>query len=282
MIVVTGATGNIGRPLVHALAAAGERVTAVSRGLRPAPDGSADQLPEGVRYRAADLVEPESLAPALNGAEALFLLVTGDWMAAAGGDLGGILGVARSGGVRRVVLVSSQGVATGRHPSGMEDAVKESGLEWTLLRPSGFDSNTLRWAGAVREHRTIAAPFGDVALPTVDPDDIAEVAAVVLREPGHAGRTYEVTGPVPISPRQQAAAIAEALGEPVRFVEQGRAEARAEMLAFMPEPVVEATLDMLGTPSAAERRVSPDVERLLGRPARTYAEWAARHVAAFK
>jgi uncharacterized protein YbjT (DUF2867 family) len=201
---------------------------------------------------------------------------------AAGGDLAGALDVVRAAGVRHVVLLSSQGVSTGDHPAGLEDAVRESGLGWTMLRPGGFHSNALQWADMIRARREVAAPFGDVALPTVDPDDIAEVAALVLREAGHEGAVYELTGPAPVSPRQQTAAIGEALGERIRFVEQSRAEARARMLSFMPEPVVESTLTVLGTPSAALRQVSPDVERLLGRPARTFADWAARNVDAFR
>jgi uncharacterized protein YbjT (DUF2867 family) len=193
-----------------------------------------------------------------------------------------ILDVARAGGVRRVILLSSQGVGTRRHPPELEDAVKQAGLEWTVLRPGGFDSNTFLWAEMVRAQRVVAAPFGDVALPTIAPDDIAEVAAVALREAGHGGNTYELTGPTPISPRQQATAIGAALGEPVRFVEQSRPEARTQMLQFMHERVVDATLGILGTPSAAERRVSPYVERILGRPPRTFAEWAARNITAFK
>jgi uncharacterized protein YbjT (DUF2867 family) len=275
MIVVTGATGNVGRPLVRALVAAGEQVTAVSRGI------SAPDVPAGVRHQQADLADPDSLKPALDGAEALFLLLSGDWLSA-GSNPSGILDAARAGGLRRVILLSSQGVGTRRHPPELEDAVKQSGLEWTMLRPGGFDSNTFLWAEMVRAQRAAAAPFGDVALPTIDPADIAEVAAVALREAGHGGNTYELTGPTPISPRQQATAIGDALGEPVRFVEQSRAEARTQMLQFMPEPVVDATLDILGTPSAAEQRVSPDVERILGRPPRTFAEWAARNIAAFK
>jgi uncharacterized protein YbjT (DUF2867 family) len=275
MIVVTGATGNVGRPLVQALAAAGEQVTAVSRGV------SAQDVPAGVRHQQADLAKPESLAPALDGAEVLFLLTSGDFVSA-GGNVSDLLDVARAGGIRRVVLLSSQGVATGSHSSILEDPVTQSGLEWTLLRPGGFDSNTFAWAETVRAQRMVAAPFGDVALPTIDPADIAEVAAVALRDAGHVGRAYELTGPAPISPRQQAMAIADALGEPVRFVEQSRAEARAQMLRFMPEPVVEATLDILGTPKPAEQRVSPDVEQVLGRAPRTFAEWAVRNSAAFR
>jgi len=273
MIVVTGATGNVGRTLVEALAAAGEPVAAVSRGT-PA------ELPEGVRHHRGDLAEPESLAPALDGADALFLLVAGQ-------DPQAIVDLAKAGGVRRIVLLSSQGAGTRpevyRHPRVFEDAVRASGLQCTVLRPGGFHTNSLMWAETVRSQRFAAAPFGDVGLPGIDPTDIAEVAAVVLRDEGHDGQTYELTGPAVLTPRQQVAAIAGALGEPVRFVERSHAEARAYMLAqHMPEPVVDGTLAILGDPSADEQRVSPDVEKILGRATHTFTRWAARNIAAFR
>ncbi|MEV6979070.1 NAD(P)H-binding protein [Kitasatospora sp. NPDC093806] len=290
MIVVTGATGTIGRPLVGALAAAGERVTAVSR--RPVDAG----LPEGVRHHRADLAEAGSLRPALDGADALFLLLSGEMLLDGGGEApGALLDVAKAGGVRRVVLLSSQ--ATGTRPDALsharlrafEEAVRHSGLDWTILRPSGFHTNAFGWAEPVRTRRTVAAPFGDVALPTVDPADLAEVAATVLRNGGrpgasgpHDGRTYVLTGPEPVSPREQAAALGAALGEPVAFVELSREAARGHLLSVMPEAVVDGTLDILGTPTAAERQVSPDAERLLGRPATGFAEWARRNAAAFR
>jgi uncharacterized protein YbjT (DUF2867 family) len=271
MITITGAAGNVGRPLVEALVAAGEQVTAVSR--RPAPGTG-----PGVRHQQADLAEPESLKPALDGAEALFLLVAGE-------EPGRVLEIARASGVRRLVLLSSQGAGTRprayRHAAAFEAAARQSGLDSTVLRPGGFATNALAWAPLVRAQRTVAAPFGDVGLPVVDPADIAAAAAVVLRGRGHAGRTYELTGPAPVSPRQQAAAIGTALGEPVRFTELTRAQARARMLAFMPEPVAEATLAILGDPSPAEQQVSPDLARLLRRPPGTFEDWAARNAAAF-
>ncbi|WP_040789704.1 NAD(P)H-binding protein [Nocardia paucivorans] len=275
MIVVTGATGNVGRPLVQALVAAGEQVTAVSRTASPGVD------PDGVRRVRADLVEPEGWKSVLDGAKALFLLTSGDF-SGAGGDLSGVLDLARDRAVARVVLLSSQGVGTGRHPGDYEQAVQNSGLPWTILRPGAFHSNALMWAEAVRVQRAIAAPFGDIALPAIDPADIAEVAAVALTASGHEGATYELTGPEAISPRQQAAVLAEVLGEPIRFVELSRAQARAHMIRTMPEAVVEATLDILGAPTERERRVSPDVERVLGRSARPFAEWARRGIAAFR
>ncbi|MFD8225408.1 NAD(P)H-binding protein [Streptomyces massasporeus] len=281
MIVVTGATGNVGRSLVQALAGAGEKVTATSRRVSDA------DLPEGVQARPADLTDAGSLRPVLDGAEALFLQNGGADAHLL--DPGRILDAARDGGVRRVVLLSSQGVATrpesashGGVGRAIEDAVRGSGLDWVILRPGGFDSNAYAWAESVRALRTVAAPFGDVGLPTVDPDDIAEVAAATLRENGHAGQVYELTGPALSTPRQRAGALAEALGEPVRFVEQTRDEARAQLLRFMPEPVAETTLAILGEPTPAERRISPDIERVLGRAPRTFADWAHRHVAAFR
>lgn len=281
MIVVTGATGNVGRSLVRILAAAGERVTATSRGI------SDTDVPEGIRQRRADLTDPGSLRPLLDGADALFLQNGGP--SAHLLSPRDILHVAKAGGVRRIVLLSSQGVATrpgsGSHGGtgrAIEDAVRESGTDWTILRPGGFDSNAYAWAESVRTRREIAAPFADVGLPTVDPDDIAEVGAAALREDGHAGRIYELTGPALSTPRRKAEVIAGALGEPVRFTEQTRDEAAARMLRFMPEPVVETTLAILGEPTPAELRVSPDIERVLGRTPRGFADWAARNVAAFR
>ncbi|QES48963.1 NmrA family transcriptional regulator [Streptomyces venezuelae] len=275
MIVITGATGNVGRPLVTTLTAAGERVTAVSRTATGSP-----------HHRVADLADPGTLRPVLDGADALYVIVAG-----CGQDLDpqGILDTAKAGGVRHVVLQSSQ--LTGTRPDSsshaplraFEEAVRGSGLDWTVLHPAGFASNAGLWAEQVRARRTVAAPFGDVGLPVVDPADIAAVAATVLRDRRrHAGRTYVLTGPEAITPREQARALGEAVGEPVRFEELSREAARAQLLHVMPAVVAEGTLSVLGEPSAQEREVSPDVERLLGRPAGSFAGWAARNAAIFR
>ncbi|MFE6049235.1 SDR family oxidoreductase [Kitasatospora sp. NPDC056446] len=279
MIVLTGATGNIGRPLTQALAEAGREVTAVSR--RPAA------VPNGVRHLAADLAEPAGLRPALAGAEALFLLLSGD-LHAAGASPADIIGEAVASGVRRVVLLSTLGVVT--RPFGstriamraLEDTVRESGLEWAILRPGGFASNALWWAESVRTQRQVAAPFGDTGVPIIDPADIAAVAAACLLDDRHNGGVYELTGPEVITPRGQAAAIAAALGSPVRFHELSRDEAKAAMARSMPAELADDTLDILGSPNPAEVRVSPDVQRVLGRDPRPFADWAARNVAAFR
>lgn len=279
MIVVTGATGNIGRPLVQALVDAGEQVTAVSR--RTA------EVPEGVRHVVADLADPASLQPALTGARALFLLLSGD-LHAIGANPADLIAKAADAGVRRVVLLSSLGVAT--RPFGttrvamraLEDVLRESGLDWVILRPGGFDSNALWWAESVRSQGIVAAPFGDTGVPIIDPADIGEVAAACLRDDRHVGGVYELTGPEVITPRQQTEVLAAALGKPVRFRELTRAEAKAGMTQSMPGELADDTLDILSSPTPAEVRVSPDVERILGRAPRSFADWAARNIAAFR
>lgn len=279
MIVVTAATGNVGKPLVEALAAAGEEVVSVSR--RPL-----DHPPGGVRHVQADLSEPETLRPALEGADVVFLVLAGD--VAAEGDAGALLDVVKTSGVRRVVLLSSQ--VAGTRPQAQshaafrqfEAAVHGSGLDWTVLRPGGFASNAFAYVPSIREGRAMSAPFADTGLPLVDPRDIAEAAAVVLRDPGHAGRTYQLTGPALVTPREQARAIGAAIGEEIAFTELTRDQAAAYMAQFMPEPLVAGTLDILGAPTADEQRVSADVPDLLGRPARSFDTWAADHAVAFR
>ncbi|MFG2720060.1 SDR family oxidoreductase [Streptomyces sp. NPDC048416] len=279
MIVVTGATGNVGRPLTQALAEAGEQVTAVSR--------RAADVPAGVRHVVADLSEPASLAPVWEGAKALFLLLSGD-LHAPGARPADIIGQAAAGGVRRVVLLSSQGVAT--RPLGpsrvamraVEDALRESGLDWAVLRPGGFASNALAWAESVRTDGTVAAPFGDVGVPVVDPVDIAEVAAACLLDDRHTGQVFELTGPEVITPRRQAETIAAALGSPVRFHELTREQAREGMTRWVPAELADDTLDIIAAPTPAESRISPDVERVLGRAPHPFDHWVARNLAAFR
>lgn len=276
MIVVTGATGNVGRTLVRLLAEQGHEVTAVSRRITRA------DAPPGVRTVAADLSRPIAGLPAL--ADAVFLLIGGDLMMA--GDPAKVIAPFADHG--KIVLLSSQGVVTrpdslshGQVFAAYERAVMDSGADWTILRPGGFASNAYAWAPSVKESRTIAAPFGEVGLPVIDPDDIAAVAAAVLTRTGHAKAIHELTGPAPITPRRRAEAIADAIGEPITFIEQSREEARAQMLTFMPAPVADTTLDIIGTPTPREQAVSPDVEKILGRRAATFADWAKRNAAAF-
>jgi uncharacterized protein YbjT (DUF2867 family) len=280
LIVVTGATGNVGRPLVASLARSGHAVTAVSRGVSSPPPA----LP-GVTARTADLADADSLEPALTGAKALYLLVSG---AGAHVDGAAVLRRAAEAGVERVVLQSSQ--AAGTRPgsvshaplAALERQVRSSGMAWTILRPGGFTTNAFGWAPSIREQRTVFAPYADVALPAVDAFDIADVAAAALTGDVHTGRTYTLTGPEPTSPRRRTEILADALGEHLAFVELSHDQAREQLLHVMPEPVADGTLAILGSPTADELAVSPDVEDVLGRPATTFTAWARRNVEAFR
>lgn len=278
MIVVTGATGNIGRPLVAELARQGQDVTAVSRA------GTAPLDDPRVRGVSADLADPGSLRSAVDGASAMLLLVPG-----AGGHLDRerIIGPAADAGVRRLVLVSSQAAGTRpeslshRPMAELEKLVRGSGLDWTVLRPAGFYTNAFAWVPTVRAERTVHAPFGDVALPGIDPLDIADVAAAALTGDGHAGRTYELTGPEVTTPRDRTTALAGALGVPITFVELTREQAYAGMREVMPEEIADGTLSILGDPTPREQAVSADVAAVLGRPARSFVDWVGRNAAVF-
>lgn len=277
MIGVIGATGNVGSALVRMLSDAGEDVVAITR------RGGADAA--RVRHAAADLARPEQLRDALRGTHAVFVMIAG---AGEGLDPQAIVGAATASGAQRIVLLSSIGsrsrpTAISHEPlRQLEAAVKRSGIAWTILQPGGFASNAMAWLPSIRAQRTAAAPFGDIAIPIVDPEDIAAVAAAALRDERHAGATYALTGPEPITPRAQVAAIAAAIGSPLTFVELTRAQALEAWGAFMPKTVVETTLDALGTPNDLERHVSGDIARVLGRPAQPFAAWAARHADAFR
>jgi uncharacterized protein YbjT (DUF2867 family) len=277
MIGVIGATGNVGRALVREVSSRGEEVVALSRrGGEDAPR---------VRHVTADLAQPGSFAEALRGVHAVFLMVAGS---GEGLDCRAVLDALSASGARRVVLLSSIGARS--RPSAisheplrvLEGEVKRSGLEWTILQPGGFDSNAMAWIPGVSAQRTVAAPFGDVAIPLIDPDDIAAVAAAALCEEGHAGKVYELTGPAGITPREQTEALAAALAVRLTFVELSRAQAAEAWRALLPPTVVETTLDALGAPNEIEKRVSPAVENVLGRPAKPFAAWAARNVDLFR
>jgi len=283
MIVITGATGNVGRPLTASLVSAGHVVTAVARG------ASAD-LPSGTGIIpvTADLTDPSavrSLAASMAGAKALFLLVPG---VGADVDAPALVETAATAGVQRVVLLSSQAVGTRPGTAAyapmaaIEDAITRAGLEWTILRAGGLASNAFAWVPTVRARQTVFAPYGDVALPAIDPLDIAEVAAAALTGHGHAGQTYVLTGPEATTPRQRTEIIARAIQQDLAFIEVSPDDAREQMLQFMPAPVADATLAILGQPTPEEAQGSPDAEKVLGRPGRSFADWAQRNAAAFR
>ncbi|MEU9706889.1 NAD(P)H-binding protein [Streptomyces sp. NPDC047981] len=277
MILVTGATGNIGRALLKELQACGAGPV---RGLTR--DAARAALPDGVDVVEGDFARPTSLKRALDGVRSVFLV------SRLGSDAD-FLEAARQAGVEHVVLVSSITVETHPHlgPAAenlaVEQLLRASGMAWTILRPTQFASNTLMWAASVRGHETVHAPYAETALPTVHPADIAAVARVALTEPGHRGRAYALTGPEPVTARQQIEAIAEALGREVPFAEISRQEAHARMAAVFGAGAADAVLDVMGGDVNDELLAVRDtVLRVTGNPARPFRQWAEENVDAFR
>ncbi|MEU2062814.1 NAD(P)H-binding protein [Streptomyces sp. NPDC013455] len=268
MILVTGATGNVGGEVVQALARAGEPVRALVR--RPAG------LP--AEQAVGDLDHPDSLGPALDGVRAVFLLPGYR-------DMPGLLARMRQAGVERVVLLSSLAtVATdtdnvlSAYMIRSEDAVRESGLAWTFLRPNAFMSNALRWLPQLREGDVVRDAFGTVPVASVDPYDIAAVAVRALLDPGHEGQVYPLSGPEPLLPAQRVAVLAEVLGRDLRFQALSDAEGRADMAAAgVPEPYIRAFFGFYGDGTLDESQVYPTVEKVTGAPPRTFRDWAVSH-----
>jgi len=274
MIVVTGATGNVGGELVRALAARGD--TAV-RAVARRPDPAA--FPPGVEVAAADLADPVSLGPALAGARGLFLL---------GGFAGAeLLATARQAGVDHVVLLTSRCVVGGRPDNAItrmwldaEDAVRSSGLAWTILRPSGFHSNALRWLPQLQAGDVVQAPWPAVAIASIDPADIAAVAAVALTEPGHEGTALPLSGPEALTPADQVAVLTEVLGRPLHYEPLPDDDARARMAADgTPPPFVDAQFRFFSDGEFDDSPVLDTVRAVTGREPRTFAGWARAHAA---
>ncbi|GLZ31117.1 NmrA family transcriptional regulator [Lentzea sp. NBRC 105346] len=256
--------------MVRQLVEAGEDVRAVSRN------------PTGAQVYA-DLLHPETIP--FDGVDRMYLFPVPETAPS-------VVARARDAGVRRIVDLSAAAVTIGLYVNPVEQAVEDSGLEWTHVRPSGFMANLLPvWAPTIRTDREVRYPFPDEAGVPVHEADIAAVAVAALLGDGHVGKAYTVTGPAPITAREQVAAIGEALGESVRFVEVSREQARQEWIARGHAP--EFADFMLGFVSYGGTagvdddygpllEPWPGVEEATGRPARPYAEWARDHVADFR
>jgi uncharacterized protein YbjT (DUF2867 family) len=281
MILVTGATGNVGAELVAQLAARGEPVRAMTR--RP----EAVRFPAGVEVVRGDFDDPASLDAALAGADRAFLMSAQMPGSAQGPthDLQ-LVEAARRAGVGRVVKLSVYDGGAGDDPIGRwhrqaEAAVMESGMDWTMLRPGRFMSNALQWAPMIRRGDTVAVPFATRPSASIDPADVAAVALLALTGEGHGKVAYQLSGPQALTPAEELHILAQTLGRRLRLVEPSVEDVRAGMLAAgMSAPVVDAIVTRtLSGDDGTE--LLPTVADLLGRPPGTFAAWAAAHAELF-
>ena len=163
-----------------------------------------------------------------------------------------------------------------------EAAVRESGVPWTILRPSGFMSNALQWVPQIRASDVVRAPWGSVRIAAIDPSDIAAVAAEVLSAKGHEGHSYRLTGPKSLLPADQVRVLATVLGRTLRFEAQSDAEARAEMSRATPAEYVDAFFRFFSDGTYDDSQIHPTVQELTGRQARTFEQWAHAHAPSFQ
>src|SRR6266536_4096590 len=283
MIMIAGATGTIGRPLIDQLDAESVEVRAVTR--TPLAAG----LPAGVEVVEGDLSRPDTIASSLRGVTALFLNP-----AAVGLAAGDLLALARERGVKRVVALSAMNVdddldeQPSRHRGDrnkeVEDAAVGSGLEWVSLRASSFAINTLRaWGAQIRAGDVVRGPYAAFAEAPVHERDLAGAGARALRTDALVGRRLVLTGPQSLTHQEMVAIIGDALGRPLRYQEIPPQAAKQGMVASgLPEPFVDALMARYARGVGQAAPVTGEVGKVLGRPARTYAQWAADHAAAFR
>ena len=277
MILVTGATGNIGAGVVRALQSTGHPVRAAIHETPLAIDG--------VETCPLDFDDPATFAPALRGIDALFLLSREVAHEA------GLVDAARAAGVGRVVYSSAYGVETddflaGRMHREIEERIEASGMAWTFLRPNFLMQNFIWMMGEdIRREDAFSDSIGDARVSMIDARDVGPVAARVLTESGHAGKAYELSGPEALSYHDAAAILSEALGRTIRYVpiDDDAYRQQLEAAGLAPHDV-DAFVDV--NREAREGRsgdhvVTDTVQQLIGRAPTPFATFCHDHAAAF-
>lgn len=265
-ILVTGATGNIGRMVVDELVALGADDV---RALTVDPVKAA--LPPGVEVARGFLGRPSTLPAAYAGVDVLYLAPHLPTVVEA-------CRLAAEAGVGRIVDLAGP---KGAHWQAIEDAVEACGVPFTHLEPGEFMGNAEIWARQIRAGDEVRDAYGNAANAPIAQEDVAAVAARVLLGEGHDGRSYELTGPSSLTRREKVALIGETLGRELRYVELPREEAIEELAKDMGDHAA-WYLDGQETLVAHPQRAVSTVAELTGRPATTFLEWARRHADLFE
>jgi len=276
--VVFGARGSVGRHVAAGLLAAGEQVRVTSR------NPEAAGFPPQMQVTAADLERPETLPAALEGTEKVFLY-------AKPRGVQGFVDAARSAGVRHVVLLSSGAVVNAgaednpiaREHKIVELAIEQSGVDWTFIRPGMFATNTRWWwTESIRTRNAVRVPYPDAQTAPVHEKDMAALAVTALTERGHSHQAYTVYGPESLTLRRQVEHIGDAVGREIRLEVISREQAQAELSKTMPPIGAETILRAWEAGNGIPARTSVIVEKITGRPAHAFAQWAADHADDFR
>jgi uncharacterized protein YbjT (DUF2867 family) len=284
MILAIGATGTVGSEVVKQLLVSGQKVRVLARNA----EATRRRLGPDVELAIGDLAAPATLDAAMQGIEKLYLLPPLSPLMTEL-EANAIAAAARAG-VAHVVKHSNLGAGEDSpitlprwHRAG-ERLIERSGMAWTFVRPTGFMSNALGWTYTIASQGAVYGNGGAGKLSIVDPRDIAAVAATALTQPGHEGKAYDVTGPEALSMAEQVETIARALGKPLHYVDVPDTAARDAMLKQgMPAVIVDAMIEFMQLVRADRAAfVSDAVERVTGRPARTFAAWVRDNLAALR
>jgi uncharacterized protein YbjT (DUF2867 family) len=288
-ILDIGSTGHVGSQVVAQLSDKGLPVRALAR--KP----GATRLPAHVEFVQADLTSPETIEPALNGVDTVFLVWTAP--AATFPEILKRIGTR----ARRIVYLSAplktphpffqQPNATRVVAEQIEQSIEASGLEWTFLRPGMFACNAPHWWGQqLRAGDGIRWPYLDVPTAPIDPRDIAAIGVRALCEDGHAGAEYVLTGPESLTQREQISIIGSVLGRSLRIEEMTPDQARTELVSVMnwgmaPATAVSAVIEKLlsawGAAAGLPAFVSTTYADLTGTPPRTFRQWTEDHAHEF-
>jgi uncharacterized protein YbjT (DUF2867 family) len=283
-ILITGATGNVGSAVLDILSSTDANLRALVHD-EPKAQSLRDR---GVEAILGDFLEPESLAPALEGVGTVLLItpIHPEQVRQAAN----VIEAARDSDndpriVRLSVAQASHEAPTknSRQHAQIEEELISSGLPYTLLRPTTFMQNTLATARAVASEGRIYQPFKDGKLGMIDARDMGKVAAKVLTEEGHEGKTYTLTGPAAISFYEIAEMLSEVLGKKVDYVPISLEKAKEAMLGMgLSEWKAEVLIEYARAHSEGYSNfTTEDVEQLTGHPATSYREFATNFARAF-
>ena len=282
MILVTGATGNIGTELIKQLLRDGARMRVITR-----DEKKVSHLDPAVERVIGDRHDPSIVRQALQGADKVFLLPV---LLDKSHDADRLLiQAAKQAGVRQMVTISSgavrmetKGGIGGLHRE-IEQLVEDSGIHWTFLRPGGFMSNTLQWTATIKSQSKVFNPTGQGKTAPISPYDIAAVAAVALVSSGHEGKAYDLTGPELLSALEQVEILSKVIGKLIECVDVPIEIASKSAIANgLPEILVESLAEIWKRIRAGGGTFQTDeVARLTGRPAQTFETWCHEHRSAF-